>query len=79
MHVKQDGFSTNIVLLQYSPRVGGRVEQEDVQIQQAMVKFYAKMHAGKGSTIGMLAEVYSCYWLWFDHSNNYIQSSYTIC
>ena len=35
-----------IVLLRYSPRVGDRVELEDVQIQRVMAKFYAKMRVG---------------------------------
>ena len=35
-----------IALLRYSPRVGDRVELEDVQIQRVMAKFYAQMRVG---------------------------------
>ena len=35
-----------IVLLRYSPRVGDRIELEDVQIRRAMAKFYAQMRVG---------------------------------
>ena len=63
------------------------VELEDIQIQRAMAKFYAKMRVGKASAIGMLAEYtvaigcgLSCKQLLSQQplDNNFFHSSHTV-